>query len=174
MEDEETADEMFEKLGDEKTFTEVDKESNIFEELKKKIREAKTEEKMSEALKETIELTIKTVDRMTEHIAKQRIRIKELEEYIVIAPNLDEMTAIKYLSIQRYGYIKGKVEEQQKAVEIINKNYIPKQKVKDKIEENNKIMIDTQNKYPGTYAMLDEWRNAKAQNDILEELLEDK
>ena len=35
-------------------------------------------------------------------------------------------------------------------------------------------MIDTQNKYPGTYAMLDEWRNAKAQNDILEELLEDK
>lgn len=33
MEDEETADEMFEKLGDEKTFTEVDKESNIFEEL---------------------------------------------------------------------------------------------------------------------------------------------
>ena len=52
--------------------------------------------------------------------------------------------------------------------------FIPKQKVKDKIEENNKIMIDTQNKYPGTYAMLDEWRNAKAQNDILEELLEDK
>lgn len=51
---------------------------------------------------------------------------------------------------------------------------IPVQKVKDKIEENNKIMIDTQNKYPGTYAMLDEWRNAKAQNDILEELLEDK
>ena len=52
--------------------------------------------------------------------------------------------------------------------------FIPKQKVKDKIEENNKIMIDTQNKYPGTYAMLDEWRNAKAQNDILEELLEEK
>lgn len=48
------------------------------------------------------------------------------------------------------------------------------QKVKDKIEENNKIMIDTQNKYPGTYAMLDEWRNAKAQNDILEDLLEEK
>lgn len=56
----------------------------------------------------------------------------------------------------------------------IKENYIPVQKVKDKIEENNKIMIDTQNKYPGTYAMLDEWRNAKAQNDILEELLEDK
>lgn len=53
-------------------------------------------------------------------------------------------------------------------------NSIPVQKVKDKIEENNKIMIDTQNKYPGTYAMLDEWRNAKAQNDILEELLEEK
>ena len=35
-------------------------------------------------------------------------------------------------------------------------------------------MIDTQNKYTGTYAMLDEWRNAKAQNDILKELLEEK
>ena len=53
-------------------------------------------------------------------------------------------------------------------------NSIPVQKVKDKIEENNKIMIDTQNKYTGTYAMLDEWRNAKAQNDILKELLEEK
>lgn len=50
-------------------------------------------------------------------------------------------------------------------------NVVSKQKVKEKIEENNKIMIDTQNKYPGTYALLDEWRNAKAQNDILEELL---
>ncbi len=53
-------------------------------------------------------------------------------------------------------------------------NVVSKQKLKEKIEENNKIMIDTQNKYPGTYAMLDEWRNAKAQNDILEELLEEK
>lgn len=53
-------------------------------------------------------------------------------------------------------------------------NYvISKQKIKDKIEENNKIMIDTQNKYTGTYALLDEWRNAKAQNDILEELLKE-
>ena len=48
---------------------------------------------------------------------------------------------------------------------------IPIKRVKDKIEKNNKIMIDTQNKYPGTYAMLDEWRNAKTQNDILEELV---
>ena len=51
---------------------------------------------------------------------------------------------------------------------------IPIKRVKDKIEKNNKIMIDTQNKYPSTYAMLDEWRNAKAQNDILEKLVEDK
>ena len=78
-------------------------------------------------------------------------RIKELEEI---------NTANRKVIVEQCDYIQNKS--------------IPVQKVKDKIEENNKIMIDTQNKYPGTYAMLDEWRNAKAQNDILEELLEDK
>lgn len=105
MEDEETADEMFEELGDEKTFTEVDKESNIFEELKKKIREAKTEEKMLEALKETIELTIKTVDRMTEYIAKQSIRIKELEEENYI-PKQKVKNVIKKHKIAKEGFEK--------------------------------------------------------------------
>ena len=73
-------------------------------------------------------------------------------------------------------YKNNRVDFQKKYIEVTNLylDSIPKQKVKDKIEENNKIMIDTQNKYPGTYAMLDEWRNAKAQNDILEELLEEK
>ena len=31
---------------------------------------------------------------------------------------------------------------------------------------------DTQTKYKGTYALLDEWRNAKAQENILIELLD--
>ena len=84
---------------------------------------------------------------------KYRKRIKELEEENRIFKDSNVL-------VNRYFKLKD--------------NSIPVQKVKDKIEENNKIMIDTQNKYPGTYAMLDEWRNAKAQNDILEELLEDK
>lgn len=62
-------------------------------------------------------------------------RIKELEEYIAIAPNLDEMTATKYIVIQEEAYIRGKAEEQQKAEQIIRENYIPKQVVIDKIEE---------------------------------------
>ena len=74
--------------------------------------------------------------------------------------------------------LKAKIDvtnwQEKTAYESLKERYIPVQKVKDKIEENNKIMIDTQNKYPGTYAMLDEWRNAKAQNDILEDLLEEK
>ena len=49
-------------------------------------------------------------------------RIKELEEYICIAPNLDEMSATKYLNIQREAYVRGRAEEQQKAEEI-NKEY---------------------------------------------------
>lgn len=62
-------------------------------------------------------------------------KVKELEEYIFIAPNLDEMTATKYTNIQREAYFRGRAEEQQKAEQIIYENYIPKQKVKDKIEE---------------------------------------
>lgn len=61
--------------------------------------------------------------------------IAELKEYIFIAPNLDEMTATKYANIQREGYIRGRAEEQERAEYIIYKNYIPKQKIKEKIEE---------------------------------------
>ena len=59
---------------------------------------------------------------------------EELKEYIAIAPNLDEMTATKYRNIQQDAYIQGRAEEQQKVEQIIYENYIPIQKVKDKIE----------------------------------------
>lgn len=62
---------------------------------------------------------------------------EELKEYIAIAPNLDEMTAVKYRNIQQDAYIKGRAEEQQRAEQIIYENYIPIQKVKDKIEKLN-------------------------------------
>lgn len=68
-------------------------------------------------------------------IEKLQKENQELKEYIVIAPNLDEMTAIKYRNIRRDAYLQGRGEEQQKAEQIINENYIPIQKVKDKIEE---------------------------------------
>lgn len=60
---------------------------------------------------------------------------EKLKEYIAIAPNLDEMTATKYRNIQQDAYIQGRAEEQQKAEQIIYENYIPVQKVKDKISE---------------------------------------
>lgn len=63
-------------------------------------------------------------------------RIQELEEYILIAPDLDEMTATKYLSIQREAYTKGRAEEQQRAEYIIYKNFIPKQKIKEVLQNN--------------------------------------
>ena len=53
-----------------------------------------------------------------------------------------------------------------------NENYIPVSLVEEKIEENNKIMQETEKKYKGTYAGLDEYRNALAQNKVLQELLE--
>ena len=61
--------------------------------------------------------------------------IAELKEYIFIAPNLDEMTATKYANIQREAYTKGRAEEQQRAEYIIYENYIPKQKIKEIVDE---------------------------------------
>ena len=55
----------------------------------------------------------------------------------------------------------------------LEENSIPKQKVIDKININSNIMLETKNKYPSTYTALDEWRNAKAQNEVLEKILED-
>ena len=111
---------------------------------------------------------------------KHRKKIKELEEYISIAPNLDKMTATKYVSIQQEAYIRGRAEEQQKAEKIINENYIPVQKIKDKIEENK----DTAKRVAGTYQYADsgddlEEKKSKVielrtKAEALEELLEDK
>ena len=116
--------------------------------------------------KEIVELT-----RILEHILSDYKRLlkenEELREYIAIAPNLDEMTATKYRNIQQDAYIRGRAEEQKKAGQIIYENYIPIQKVKDKIEE-----LDNQQK---------QWledRELKASNreiifarDVLQELL---
>ena len=63
---------------------------------------------------------------------------EELKEYIMLAPNLDEMTTIKYSNIRRDAYIQGRAEEQQKAKQMIYENYISKEKIKNKIEELNK------------------------------------
>ena len=45
-------------------------------------------------------------------VLKENERFKE---YIMLAPNLDEMTATKYSNIQQDAYIQGRAEEQQKA-----------------------------------------------------------
>lgn len=77
----------------------------------------------------------KQIEKYERHIEKQQKENEELKEYIATAPNLDEMTATKYRNIQQDAYIQGRAEEQQKAEQIIYENYIPKQTVKDKIEE---------------------------------------
>lgn len=72
---------------------------------------------------------------MQEFIKKLQKENKELKEYIAIAPNLDEMTATKYINIQQDAYIQGRAEEQQKAKQIIYENYIPIQKVREMRDE---------------------------------------
>ena len=78
------------------------------------------------------QIRFRTLLNLIEKLQKEN---EELKEYIAIAPNLDEMTATKYRNIQQDAYIQGRAEEQQKAEQIIYENYIPKQTVKDKIEE---------------------------------------
>lgn len=86
------------------------------------------------------------LDQAIERILKDYKRVlkenEELKEYIAIAPNLDEMTAVKYRNIQQDAYIKGRAEEQQRAKQIIYENYIPIKKVKDKIEEIKERKMD--------------------------------
>ena len=79
--------------------------------------------------------TVKAYNTILNFINKLQKENEGLKEYIAIAPNLDEMTAIKYRNIQQDAYIQGRAEEQQKAEQIIYENYIPIKKVKDKIEE---------------------------------------
>ena len=71
---------------------------------------------------------------LQEFIKKLQKENEKLKEYIAIAPNLDEMTAIKYRNIQQDAYIQGRAEEQQKAEQIIYENYIPKQKIENIID----------------------------------------
>lgn len=78
--------------------------------------------------------TVKAYNTILNLIEKLQKENEGLKEYIAIAPNLDEMTAVKYRNIQQDAYIKGRAEEQQRAEQIIYENYIPIQKVKDIID----------------------------------------
>lgn len=76
--------------------------------------------------------TIKNILNELDRLQKEN---ENLKEYIFAAPNLDEMTAIKYKSIQEEAYIRGIAEEQQKVKQIIYENYIPKKVIRDKLEK---------------------------------------
>lgn len=72
----------------------------------------------------------KSIYNLLNLIEKLQKENEELKEYILKAPNLDEMTATKYIIIRQEAYIQGIAEEKQ----TIYENYIPVQKVEDKIE----------------------------------------
>lgn len=106
-----------------------------------------------------------TYKNVREELKELRKENEELKEYIAIAPNLDEMTAVKYRNIQQYAYIKGRAEEQQRAKQIIYENHIPIQKIKDKIRKNEEI-IDISNDGDLIHELCKE-------NKVLQELLEE-
>lgn len=79
--------------------------------------------------------TEQAIEILINYIEELEKENRTLKEYIFIAPNLDEMTAIAYKNITEDAYIRGRAEEQQRAKEIIHNHYIPKQVILDKIEE---------------------------------------
>lgn len=115
---------------------------------------------------------IEIISNLIEKLQKEN---EELKEYITIAPNLDEMTAVKYRNIQQDAYIKGRADEQQKAEQIIYENHIPVQEVKDKIEELNS-RIEKYREYVEQGIETDiEWVHNVADREtvkILQELIE--
>lgn len=90
---------------------------------------------LEERRKEEPNLLYPDSDEIYKRYYKLKQENQELKEYIIVAPNLDEMTAIKYINIQRNAYLQGKAEEQQKAEQIIYENYIPVSLVEEKMEE---------------------------------------
>ena len=112
---------------------------------------------------------LETVCKALDLVEKLQKENEELKEYIAIAPNLDEMTATKYRNIQQDAYIQGRAEEQQKAEQIIYENYIPIQKVKDKIEE---IKQEKKKKYGNCLIKMYEDELVNRDIKILQELLE--
>ena len=71
----------------------------------------------------------KSIYNLLNLIEKLQKENEELKEYILKAPNLDEMTATKYIIIRQEAYIQCIAEEKQ----TIYENYIPVQKVEYKI-----------------------------------------
>lgn len=163
----------------------IDALENLINMYKKVLKEVKRFENMYEAEKRIHIVRNEQLDRKQKAIIKcnelenenkelkkenEKLVIKlekentELKEYISIAPNLDEMTAVKYRNIQQDAYIKGRAEEQQRAEQIIYENYIPIQKVKDKIRKNEEI-IDISNDGDLIHELLQK-------NKVYEELLE--
>ena len=131
-------------------------------------------EDLAETLNKTCENGICEASMSIENLIKGYKELekenKQLKEYIVVAPNLDEMTAVKYSHIQKEAYFKGRAEEQQKAEQIIYEYYIPKSKMQREMEKLDNMMKETINgklqKYtPGEIIFL---------KRFLQELMEDK
>lgn len=117
-------------------------EDRALKDIKRELTDEDRREYMNGWFAKDLDILVYYVEklRLENRQLQEKIKIalkknEQLKEYIAIAPNLDEMTATKYRNIQQDAYIQGRAEEQQKAEQIIYESYIPKQKIKDKIEE---------------------------------------
>lgn len=151
-----------------------EEEKKAINDLKRtvEIYEAKPIDKISVEFDKFDYKIVKIVLNLIEKLQKEN---EELKEYIMLAPNLDEMTAIKYRNIQEEAYIRGRMEEQQRAEQIIYENYILIQKIKDKIEEIKERKMDiVTSPIHNRDEKIEILKKDKIRIQVLQELLENK
>jgi hypothetical protein len=95
------------------------------------------------------------------------------EEFKPYVLSTDERNALENL-IKENKELKDKCKELnfKYTAQWVDDNFIPKSKVKEKIEELEKQAEEVKNHYKGTYACLDEYLNAKSKIQGFKELLE--
>ena len=87
--------------------------------------------------------------------------------YVTGGKDVDDITATKYMTIRREGYLKGRTEEHERAIQSIKENYIPKKKIEDKI---NKLDLEIDEEYEKSMA----YHQLVYARCVLKKILEDK
>ena len=74
------------------------------------------------------------IEEMTQALENSQEECGQYREFIAVTgrKDVDDITATKYVRIQREGYLRGRKEEQEKAKQFIEENSIPKKKIEDK------------------------------------------
>lgn len=80
---------------------------------------------------------IQAIETVLQALENSQEECRQYREFIAVTggEDVDDITATKYMTIKREGYLQGRVEEHEKAMQFIKENSIPKKKIEDMIQE---------------------------------------